>query len=109
MTEEFYQKAYQYVKDVLYSDSGLGVVYFDNVANRVNAMNKNQEVAKFMVESIENERAIIDEIINAGLAEINSWQYVVNMDNFQRFVNASVMVPMARGIYEKVKSESLSK
>lgn len=109
MTEEFYQKAYQFVKDVLYSDSGLGIVYFDNVANREDAMNKNQEVARYMADSIDNERAIIDEIINRGVAEINSWQYLVNMDNFQKFVNASVMVPMARDAYEKLKLESLSK
>lgn len=102
----------EYVKGCLYDTYGLNVRYNEDVMGRDAAMNKNAEVLDFMKSSPENEKKIVDYIVNWGIKQVQDYQYVVNLENVKKFINTSSAVPLARKIYDKIimeEEESLTR
>ena len=79
------------------------LVDLENVIDRENIMAQNLEVYEYMCSSLQNEKQIIDQIISKGIAITKNNQYIINVENIQRFLTSSAVVPMARSIYQEIK------
>ncbi len=102
MEEAVQKELYNYIRECLYDPVyGLKIQYNHDVYGRDEAMNKNIEVLHFMTSSLENEKKVIDEIINKGIAEVKSSQYTINGENVKKFLNLSTIIPLARAAYER--------
>ncbi len=102
--DKVYQEMYQIIKNWLYDIKwGLRIEYNQDVIDRENIMAQNLEVYEYMCSSLQNEKQIIDQIISKGIAITKNNQYIINVENIQRFLTSSAVVPMARSIYQEIK------
>lgn len=80
-----YEIIYNYVKEQLYM--GLNTEINPNVYGREKIMKQNAEMLEFIKSSEENQKYIIDSIIEAGLKEVEEYGYIKNAENFKKFIN----------------------
>lgn len=91
MSNELYTKIYNYVKTTLYGVDGLKIRLYDNVPFREEKMAKNLEVFTFISSNMENEKIIINKIIEKGIKDCQDWQYIVNEENIKKFLTGSAI------------------
>ena len=81
------------------------IKYNDYNENREKDTAQNIEVFEYMTSSLNNERKVVDKIINKGVKSAQNFQYIINEENLKRFLTPSAMLPMARDAYKEVKLE----
>ena len=98
-----YKELYAFIKECLYDPKyGLNIQYNNDVYGGNEAMNKNIEVLNFISSSLDNEKKVIDQIIDKGVEEVSSNQYLITVDNVKKFLSKATIIPLARGAYERV-------
>ena len=107
MKECDYIELYHYIKNCLEDPSrGLNINYSKFADNGINAERKNLEVLKYMQDSQENEKRIIDYILDFGVNQAENDNYIPDVANIKRFLTISTIIPLARCAYEKILTMS---
>ena len=105
MRDKDYNELYNYIKNSLYDPVyGLNIRYNEDLYGLDMAMEKNRQVLSFIMSSEENEKKIIDRIIDRGILELEDKENI-SLDNLKKFLNVRTIVPLARGAYERILME----